>query len=88
MNDVIASARFEITANGEKIYMTLELVPSGAFAYGNGHALVLTREENGLAELFDARYDKRFASKESFDKNAYDFMRDYTDSKYDVKRVK
>ena len=84
--DVIATKKY-IAKNGNEVYRyTLHLVPYGGFNYGNGKALVLNRGA-GSDQCFDARYDKRFNSVESFEKNAYEFVRNNTDPAFSLKEV-
>nr|WP_297765685.1 hypothetical protein [uncultured Butyrivibrio sp.] len=72
--------RFKVTTeDGKVINMTLELAEHGGFEYGNGHSLILT--EVGLNEsIFDARYDERFDTEESFRKHALEFVKEHVRS--------
>ena len=86
-NDVLASKEF-IAKRGDEAYrVTLHLVPHGGFDYGNGHALILNRHSGDWDHCFDARYDKRFATVESFNKFAYEFVRDQTADDFTLEEV-
>ena len=87
-NDVLATKNFIIKREGEEYHYTLHLVPHGGFDYGNGHALVLDRHAYTGEECFDARYDPRFANADSFNENAYDFIRNIVDPTFTVEEVK
>lgn len=73
--EVLASKKFTAKGNGEIYNITLSLIPSGCNPYGNKHAL-LYEVEGCQTQCFDARYDKRFNTAETFNKYAYEFVRD------------
>ena len=73
--DVLATAKFTAKSGAEKYDITLQLVPSGCTDYGNKHALVYF-VDGKFSQCFDARYDKRFNTVESFQRYAYEFVRD------------
>lgn len=77
----LAEKRFILEGNVEGFDMrfdiTVELTESGAFQYGNGHAVVIKYNEGRYEpELWDSRYDKRFNTVESFNKHVYEFLRE------------
>ena len=74
------------TEDGKTINMTLELLKSGSFDYGNGHSLLL-KECDLNEQLFDARYDKRFNDEDSFRKHSLEFIREHVRSTCKVERV-
>lgn len=79
---------FKIKENGKEIdRMTLELIKSGGFDYGNQHSLVLTSEKYKTENLFDARYDSRFDNEETFHKYSYEFVRDYIRKDFEVEKI-
>ena len=75
-NEILCRAKFIATSGDEAYHITLDLVPSGAFAYGNGHALIYDAHDGGGPRCFDARYDQRFATGGSFLKHARQFVKD------------
>lgn len=87
-HDVLIGVKFLATSGGEKYHIKLDLVPSGAFHYGNGHALIYTvYAEDGkmLSEnCFDARYDNRFADGSSFLNHAREFVKGQLRSDFTV----
>lgn len=85
--EIIARAFFVAdNGKGEVYHMELQLVPHGGFDYGNRHSVVLKRGDGSWDECFDARYDRRFDSAESFDKYAYEFVRDQVSNAFAVTR--
>ena len=73
----LAVAKFKVTdEEGHSYNYTLKMYKSGAFDYGNRHCIVLFNETYKNEQLFDARYDSRFNTVESFRKYAYEFVRD------------
>ena len=67
--------KFKVTDESGVVYnTTLKMYKSGAFQYGNQHCLVLRNETLKTEDLFDARYDTRFNTVESFHKNSFDFV--------------
>ena len=86
-NEVLASKRF-MARSGEEVYeITLDLVPSGASDYGNRHALLLNFHDGSGVRFFDARYDKRFSTVESFSKYALEFVKDQLREDFTVEQV-
>lgn len=76
---------FTIKENGKEIdKITLELIKSGGFEYGNGNSIVLTSEKYQTENLFDARYDSRFDNEEEFHKNSYEFVRGWVRKELEV----
>lgn len=78
--EVLATAKFAAVSGDEKYTATLELVPSGCFAYGNKHAVIFKRYEDGVqlgVDCYDARYDSKFNTAETFAANALDFVKNY-----------
>ena len=87
---IIASEDFIITLeNGERVYTTLEMYESGAFDYGNGHGVALIEEcDNGPSEqTWDARYDSRFDTEETFKEHALHFVKEHVRPTCTVERV-
>ena len=82
---VLASAKFVAKCGDETYNVTLDLVPSSAFEYGNRHALIY--KVDSQTTFFDARYDHRFDSAKTFKKYAYEFVRDLIMTKYTVEQV-
>lgn len=74
--EVLARSNFIAKSGDEQYHITLELIPSGAFSYGNGHALLYNAHDGAGERFFDARYDKRFSSAKSFLENALGFVKD------------
>ena len=88
MEKALATARFKATGEGTEFTITLEMFESGAFTYGNKHSLVYSTDWPGSTEqLFDARYDKRFNTVESFEKNAEEFVRAQIRPTFEIKRI-
>ena len=79
--EVLATAKFSAVSGDEKYTAVLELIPSGCTAYGNRHALLFSTHEDGkrlgMEQCFDARYDRRFNTVETFKANALDFVREH-----------
>ncbi len=75
-HEVLNRARFIAKSGDEEYHITLELIPSGGFSYGNGHALLYNAHDGSGEHYFDARYDKRFSSGAAFIKNALGFVKD------------
>lgn len=76
---------FIIKEKGKKIdELTLELIKSGGFDYGNRNALVLTSKEYHTENLFDARYDARFDNEKTFHENSYEFVRGWVRKELEV----
>ena len=68
--------------------LAMEMVESGAFDYGNHHALVYSTSYPGsMEQLFDARYDNRFNTVESFEKNAQAFVRGMIRDSFGIERI-
>ena len=88
MNDeILAREYFLVTDHkGHEFHYELQLVPHGGFDYGNRHALVLKRGDGSWDDGFDARYDSRFSTVESFHKYAYEFVRDQVNADFDVEK--
>lgn len=79
---------FIIKENDKEIdRMTLELIKSGGFDYGNQNAIVLSSKKYKTKNLFDARYDNRFDNEETFHKHSYEFVRDYVRKDLEVEKV-
>ena len=81
--EVLAEKKFVASGDGKTFDVVLQLVPSGAFEYGNRHALLYTVDN--YTQCFDARYDKRFNTVESFNANAYEFVREHIRDEFDVR---
>lgn len=80
---------FKVKENGKEIdIITLELIKSGGFDYGNKNALVLTSKEYKTENLFDVRYDSRFDNEETFHKYSYEFVRDYVRKDLEIEKNK
>ena len=78
--EVLASTRFSAVSGDEMYTATLELVPSGCFAYGNKHAVIFKRYEDDIqvgVDCYDARYDNKFNTAETFAANALEFVKKY-----------
>ena len=78
--EVLATAKFSAVSGEEKYTAVLELVPSGCFAYGNQHAIVFKRYEDGVqvsVDCYDARYNIKFDTAETFAANALEFVKKY-----------
>ena len=86
-NDILATKTYVARRGDEEYHITLHLVPHGGFDYGNGHALILNRHDGSWEHGFDARYDKRFSTVESFNKYAYEFVRDQTADDFTLEEV-
>ena len=90
-NDVLATKKYIATSGDEKYMFTLHLVPHGGFDYGNRHSLVyITQDITGKhlrEDLFDARYDRRFNTVESFNKYAYEFVKDQIRDDFTLEEV-
>lgn len=88
--EVLARAEFSATSGQEKYTATLELVPSGCSPYGNEHAVILKQYKDG-SEIsgtgFDARYDKRFNTPETFNKYAGDFVKEQFRDDFTIERI-
>lgn len=88
MEKALATARFKATGEGTEFTVTLEMVESGGFGYGNHHALVYSTSYPGsMEQLFDARYDNRFNTVESFEKNAQAFVRGMIRGSFGIERI-
>ncbi len=84
----LAVEKFRVYDNdGYSSNFTLKLYKSNAFAYGNQHSLVLFNETYKDEQLFDARYDSRFNTVESFHKYAYEFVRERIREEFTVEHV-
>ena len=55
--------------------MTAVLIDGMGFEYGNRHGLAVFDSEGGR-QLFDARYDSRFNTVETFYENVLDFLKE------------
>ena len=78
--EALATAKFSAVSGDEQYTATLELVPSGCFAYGNKHAVIFKRYEDGLqvsVDCYDARYNHKFDTVDTFKANALDFVKTY-----------
>ena len=75
-NEILATAKFLAEDKDIATIIILDMVPSGCFDYGNKHALFLHEENGDFERFFDARYDKRFSTVQSFQQNAEAFVRD------------
>jgi len=74
-----------VIKNADKSYLSdakLSMYNSSSFDYGNGHCLVL--DVDGTANAFDARYDNRFHSVDSFNEFAHEFVRENIRSEFIV----
>ena len=89
--EVLAEARFSAKSNDELYFITLTLEPSGCFDYGNRHALGYeVFDPNGKCVYetgFDARYDSRFNTVDSFNKYAVEFVKDLIREEFEVRRI-
>ena len=75
--EALAKTKFVAKCGTEIYTATLELVPSGCNPYGNKHALIFKVYQGGAevrGDGYDARYDKRFNTVETFKENALDFV--------------
>ena len=90
-HEVLAEARFTATSKDEQYNIVLTLIPSGCSDYGNRHALGYeVYEPNGKCvteQGFDARYDRRFNTVDSFNKYAMEFVRDQIRDEFAIERV-
>ena len=91
-NDVLATKVFVAKSGDEEYKITLHLVPHGGFDYGNRHALLynvqdLKKGKQFVEEGFDARYDSRFNTVESFNQNAYGFVKDQIRDEFTLEEV-
>ena len=92
MNDVLATKKFIAKSSDESYAITLHLVPHGGFDYGNRHALLynvqdLTTGKHFMEQGFDARYDSRFNTVESFNDHAYEFVKDQIREEFTIEEV-
>lgn len=88
--EVLATAKFSAVSGEEKYTATLELVPSGCFAYGNKHAVIFKRYEDGLqvgVDCYDARYNHKFDTPETFAANAIEFVKKYFRDDFIIKQI-
>ena len=89
--DVLATAKFTATSKDEKYTIVLTLERSHCFDYRNRHALgydVYDENDKHIMEQgFDARYDHRFNTVDSFNKYAIEFVRDQLRPDLVVERV-
>ena len=86
----LAEKRFILESKNMRFDHTLKLCESGAFAYGNQHSLLLicnNKDGHYEPQLFDARYDPRFNTVESFNENALSFMKEWSDPSFTVTEV-
>ena len=88
--NVLATARFSAVSGDKQYTIVLELVPSGCFAYGNEHAVIYEVYDGDTLvsdSCFDARYDHRFDSEETFNINALDFVKDQVRDHFTVEKM-
>lgn len=90
--EVLASAVFTAKSGDEVYTITVELVPHGGFDYGNRHALTYNVQDANtgkrfMEQGFDARYDKRFNTVDSFNKHVAEFVRDQIREDFSLERV-
>lgn len=77
----LAEKRFILEGNVEGFDMrfdiTVMLTEHGGFDYGNGHALYIRYNEGHYEpELWDARYDPRFSTVDSFNTHVLEFLKE------------
>ena len=90
--EVLATAKFVATSGDEKYNITVELVPHGGFDYGNRHALTYNVQDvnsgrHFMEQGFDARYDSRFNTVDTFNKHVEEFVRDQIRDDFILERV-
>ena len=87
-NQMHAANRYEVTFNEPEFNAVYELVrdESGAFAYGNGSAVTIFRNEN-FQGIVDTRYDHEVM--QDFDKWCMDYLNGCFDPAYEpaIKKV-
>ena len=84
----LAEKRFILEDEDRHFDITLKLCESGCFQYGNQHSLKLVfNEPKACPELWDARYDHRFDTVETFNKHAVEFIREWCDPALTVSEV-
>lgn len=83
MDTVLATKSFQARSGKVTLDIRLDLIPSGAFAYGNRHALLMQiNQEEPI--FFDVRYDARFTTPESFQDHAYEVVRGYLRQDFEI----
>ena len=90
--EVLASAVFTAKSGNEVYTITVELVPHGGFDYGNCHSLTYNMQDANtgrrfMEQVFDARYDSRFNTVDSFNKYVAEFVRDQIRDDFTLERV-
>ena len=88
--EVLATAKFFVASCDEKYTATLELVPSGCFPYGNKHAVIFKRYEDGKqvgVDCYDARYNSKFDTEETFAENALEFVKKYFRDDFTIEQI-
>lgn len=73
--EVFASKKYRITFEGETHEYELSLEESGAFQYGNQKCIGLTKDGKTY-DVFDVRYEQKFADAESFYDNIDAFVKE------------
>ena len=82
----LAENKFKITnEQGIESELTLEMYKNEREDYGNGHSLCII--DNGNETLFDARYDNRFDTLESFHEHSYEFVREYVRESCKIEQI-
>lgn len=90
--EVLATAQFVATSGDEVYNIKVELVPHGGFDYGNRHALTYNVQDaktgkHFMEQGFDARYDSRFNTVDTFNKHVEEFVRDQIRPDFTLERV-
>ena len=88
--EALATMKFSAVSGEEKYTATLELVPSGCFAYGNKHAVIFKRYEDGVqvgVDCYDARYNHKFDTVDTFNANALEFVKKYFRDDFTVELI-
>ena len=87
-SEVLAKAKFRVSApNGETYTVDVTLEPYGGFQYGNGHGVALDRHAGCGVEWFDARYDPRFDSVDTFNTNVIEFVQQQFRDDFTIERI-
>ena len=77
--NVIAVEKFRIELYGANYDCKMELMPSGAFHYGNQTCLLVTINDGAPPRFYDTRYEAGCSSAESFHKWSESFLRQMLD---------